>query len=263
MNSKSQIFRHRDLADLQILLGGIPGTTSRGWLGYCTVTLFSLNGEWTLFDTGHYSDRSILLAVLNEAGLSPGDISHIILSHLHFDHVLNLSLFQNAAVTLSQAELDYASRVAAGDLEDPAIPDFWPALLDGRKLQVVAGKLDLSESVQLVTMPGHTPGGLVMFLKGPSTIAVCGDVIKNGWEALTGEPTTNCADRVQAQASISQVLEKARVIVPGHDGPLIRQSDGVEYLSDFNWEVQGYLYPRPREEVIIKVSRPAGYYPKP
>lgn len=263
MNSKSQILRHRELADLQILLGGIPCKTSRGWLGYCTVTLFSLNGEWALFDTGHYSDRSILLSVLNEARLKPSDISHIVLSHLHFDHVLNLSLFQKASVTLSLAELDYARRVTSGEIEDPAIPDLWSSLLNGRRIQIVEEKLDLGETIQLVTMPGHTPGSLVMFWGSPAPIAVCGDVIKNGWEVLTGEPTTGCADRSKAKASISQVLERAGVIVPGHDRPLVRHSNGLDYLTDFSWEIRGHMYPRPQDEVLFNLSRPAGFYPWP
>ncbi|MGO9019571.1 MAG: MBL fold metallo-hydrolase [Syntrophobacteraceae bacterium] len=263
MNSNSRIFRHRELAELQILLYGVPCTTSRGWLGYCTVTLFSLEGEWALFDTGHYSDRSVLLAVLNEAKLDPSLISHVVLSHLHFDHILNLSLFQNASVTLSQAELDYARRVASREIDDPSIPDLWPALFQGRKMQIVEEKLDLSESIQLVTMPGHTPGCLVMFWEGPSTIAVCGDVIKNGWEALTGEPTTSCADRTKAKASISRVMERARVIVPGHDRPLVRRADGLDYLTDFSWQIRGNMYPRPQDEVIFNLSSPAGFYPWP
>jgi N-acyl homoserine lactone hydrolase len=263
MNSKGQILQHRELADLQILLYGIPCQTSRGWLGYCTVTLFSLNGEWALFDTGHYSDRSILLSVLNEARLRPSDISHVVLSHLHFDHVLNLSLFQNASVTLSRAELDYARMVTSGEIEDPSIPDLWPSLLKGRKMRIVEEKLDLGQTIQLVNMPGHTPGCLVMFWKGPSTIAICGDVIKNGWEVLTGEPTTSCADHIKAKTSISQVLERARVIVPGHDRPLVRHSNGLNYLTEFRWEIRGNMYPRPQDEVIFNLSSPAGFYPWP
>ena len=119
----------RDLGDLRVLLSGVPGVTDRGWLGYCTVVLFPLPDGWALFDTGHHSDRHLLFAALQASAIGPGDIRHVVLSHLHFDHCLNLPLFPNAEVYLSRAELDYARQVSAGEARDFSIPDFWPALL--------------------------------------------------------------------------------------------------------------------------------------
>ncbi|MCF8104273.1 MAG: MBL fold metallo-hydrolase, partial [Desulfohalobiaceae bacterium] len=101
--------------DIDVLLSGIPGKTSRGFLGYCTVVLFLLDGEWALFDTGHQADRHLLVDALTQRALTPADIKHVVLSHLHFDHILNLPLFKRAKVYISQAELDYAKLVCEGD----------------------------------------------------------------------------------------------------------------------------------------------------
>ena len=92
--------------DDRVLLPGIPGGTSRGYLGFCTVYLFRLDDRWALFDVGHYGDRHLLQAALSAAGLTPGEIEFVVLSHLHFDHSLNLPLFPRAEIFISAAELD-------------------------------------------------------------------------------------------------------------------------------------------------------------
>ncbi|NIS78977.1 MAG: MBL fold metallo-hydrolase [Anaerolineales bacterium] len=220
--------------------------------------MFPLNGGWALFDTVHYSDRHLLLAALAHARVRPEEISDVVLSHLHFDHVLNLPIFRNAAVYIAQAELDYADRVSAGQLEDHSIPDFWPLLLKNRQIQVVDDVMDLSSSVRLMWMPGHTPGCLAMFYKATSTVAVCGDVIKNVWEALTGKEEMALGGSNLAWSSIEALLVRADVIVPGHDRPFIRRDKGVEFLTPFTWEVRTNLYPEGQDKSVLNLNFPAG-----
>jgi glyoxylase-like metal-dependent hydrolase (beta-lactamase superfamily II) len=246
------------LGDLKILLPGVPCRSSRGWFGYCTVILFPLKNEWALFDTGHQSDRSQLLAALAAAQIEPREIKHVVLSHLHFDHALNLPLFKNASVTLAESELDYARQVSAGKVEDPSIPDFWSELLANHKVNAVEDTLEIDEDIKLVNLPGHTPGCLVMFYEGPATVAVCGDVIKNGWEIMSGESTSPGANDIQTQANIKFVKEMAQVIIPGHDRPLMVCRDGLKYLNDFQWQIIGNFFPRPREERLLDLKMAAG-----
>ncbi len=166
-----------------LLLPGVPGVTSRGYLGYCSQVLFRCGGQWGVFDTGHQSDRHLLIAALAEKGLAPADIGLVVLSHLHFDHSLNLPIFPRARVYLSQAELDYAQAVTDGRLVDHSEPDHWRELLAGRELVVCGEALDLPDGLRLERYPGHTPGCLAL-LHPASRTAVCGDAIKNAWEAV-------------------------------------------------------------------------------
>lgn len=233
-----------DLGDLRILLAGVPGVTDRGWLGYCTVVLFPLEDGWALFDTGHYSDRHLLLAALQKADVSPGDIRHVVLSHLHFDHSLNLPLFRNAQVYISRAELDYATNVLAGEAQDSAIPDFFPALLDKHRVHILKDGFRLSPTKRLMILPGHTPGSMVMLCEGPRKVAVCGDAVKNAWEAVNDR-----SHKAQLEGS---------VIVPGHDAPFILHTDSVEFLAPFRWEVKISLYPDRPNQTVASPYRPAG-----
>lgn len=241
---------------LHILLPGVPGSTSRGFLGYCTVTLFALDGrsEWGLFDTGHYSDRHLLLSALDKAGISPDDIRHIILSHLHFDHILNLTLFPRAEVYVSNAEIDYAEQVSARRIVDHAVPDFWPSLLTNRSLHRVQDEFELGFGRKLTVWRGHTPGGLVMLCEGSETTAVCGDVIKNAWEAVGGKAAMAISTD-DATASIRAVMARAEVIVPGHDRPFRHFRGGLEFLSPFHWEIWANLFPEPRDHLVLSLKK--------
>lgn len=248
----------RDVGDLRVLLSGVPGVTDRGWLGYCTVVLFPLEDGWALFDTGHQSDRHILFSALHASDIRPDDIRHVVLSHLHFDHCLNLPLFPNADVYISRAELDYARQVSAGEVRDFSIPDFWPSMLDNRRVHIVDDDLRISPTKRLKVLPGHTPGCMAMFCEEPSGVAVCGDVIKNAWEAVTGKAGQALAGAEVAGASIRSVLEGARVVIPGHDSPFCRHPEGIEYLVPFRWEIKATLYPDIPERTVLKLERRAG-----
>ena len=248
------------LERFKILLPGIPARTNRGWLGYCTVVLFRLKNSWALFDTGHYSDRAQLLAALPSVNLKPRDIKHVFLSHLHFDHILNLSLFPDAAVIVSKAELNYAEQAVAGAVEDPAIPEVWPALFEGREIQTIEGATAIDDDLEVAVLPGHTPGGLVLFCRKPAAAAVCGDVIKNGWDFLTGTAAPSATIDSEQQASTQNVIARAEVIIPGHDRPFVIREGGLEYLNDFRWKIQGNIFPRPRDETLLDLYVAEGFY---
>lgn len=246
------------LRKFKVVLTGVPVRTSRGWVGYCSVVLFRLHRGWALYDTGHFADRVQLREGLRRAGVAPAEIARVVLSHLHFDHVLNLPLFPAAEVVVSRAELEYAEAVTDGRLEDPAVPDFWQAMLKGRRLRMVEEHLELDEGLRLATLAGHTPGGLVMSCEGPAPLTVCGDLIKNAWEAISGAPAFPGAVPEEAAANIRRVAAAEGILIPGHDRPFVLVGSEVDYLAPFTWEVFGNFYPRERDERLMTISHPAG-----
>jgi N-acyl homoserine lactone hydrolase len=247
----------------EIILGGIPCRSNRGWLGYCSVVLFPIDGDWVLFDTGHYSDRAFLREALAKRGIKPDDIRHVILSHLHFDHVLNLPMFQNAEVIISDAEIRYAEDVDAGLVQDDAIPDFWSALLEGRRIRTVKDALAIGKGLELVRLPGHTPGCLSLFYSSLPPVVLCGDVVKNSWEVVAGEPTSQNPDDELSRQSINKIKQRGEVIIPGHDRPFRLRDEGLEYLTEFSWKIYGNVFPRPQNEAIYTLDLPRGFYQRP
>jgi len=228
-------------------------------LGYCTVVLFPLEDGWALFDTGHYGDRHLLLSAIKRINLSPDSIRHVILSHLHYDHSLNVSLFTKAIVYVSRAELNYAQKISAGEASDLFIPDFWSALLENHRVFEVDKDLQLSQTKQLRVLPGHTPGCMAMFCKvAHNIIAVCGDVIKNAWEAVSGKSGMALAGEAIAGSSIQTILQEASVIIPGHDNPFVINNNGVTFITPFHWKVLASLYPGEQGQTVTSLYRPSG-----
>ena len=249
------------LAGLKILLPGVPVRSNRGWMGYCSIVLFSLNNEWGLFDTGHYSDRYLLMETFKNLQIELDTIRWVVLSHLHFDHVLNLTLFEHATVFLAREELEYAEQVKKGIVEDPSIPDFWPELLKGRDVHLVDKTLMLDSSVELVNFPGHTPGCLAMFYKNLKTVAVCGDVIKNALEAMTGVATSPGVTTQKTKINLKQIKERSDLIIPGHDRPFQFCKGGLNYLTDLKWQVNGSFFPGNQNETFLNLNLKEGYCP--
>ena len=92
-------------------------------------------------------------------GLVPDDITHVVNSHLHFDHCGCNALFPRAKFLLQRAELD-AARAPRSHAHDRS----WNLPLDYR---AVDGEHDVfgDASVVLLPTPGHTPGHQSMRVK--------------------------------------------------------------------------------------------------
>jgi glyoxylase-like metal-dependent hydrolase (beta-lactamase superfamily II) len=201
-----------------ILIPGFPARSSRGFLGWSTVTLLHAGGMPVLVDTGGQGDRVGLLAALAARGLAPGDIRLIVLSHLHFDHIANIECFPDAELVVHQDELAYYQEQRH---RDPALPVFQiEAMLARSRLQLINGELEVLSGVTLLRTPGHTGGHCsVMFKAGGRTVMLAQDAIKHRGEALAGEPDS-AFDMALARQSIRRIMTLADIVVPGHDGPL-------------------------------------------
>jgi glyoxylase-like metal-dependent hydrolase (beta-lactamase superfamily II) len=131
-------------------------------------------GSWAdLFEmrmeTGHDTPSQ-----LRSIGLEPTDITKVVLSHMHFDHVSALELFRHAEIIVQRTELSFALRPAvyqagtylasdfAGEFEWTAIDGFLDVFGDG--------------VAQVIPTPGHTPGHQSMLVKlGQSTLLLIAD----------------------------------------------------------------------------------------
>jgi N-acyl homoserine lactone hydrolase len=201
-----------------VLISGFPARSSRGFLGWSTVTLIHTAAGPVLFDTGTQGDRVGLIAALAARGLAVDDIRLVILSHLHFDHVGNVECFPAAEVVLHQTELAYFH---AQQGRDPALPiQQVETMLARSKLQLINGELDVVPDVRLLRTPGHTGGHCsLLFRSAGKSVVLAQDAIKHREEARSGN-AAGAFDPALAARSIRRVLSMADIVVPGHDGAL-------------------------------------------
>lgn len=181
--------------------------------------------------------HAALVAVLAAQGLAPGDISHVVLTHMHFDHADNLELFPDACVVVQRAEL-----MAAIDPVPSQRIYYWRSTIDNlmtRKrpshLLLVDGDHDLFPGIRLLSVPSHTEGMQVVVVsteKGRAAlVSDLGDHYRYWFPAdprATDRPQRSLAGAFLTgnirseserdwQKAMARVLANADIVVPAHD----------------------------------------------
>ncbi len=117
-----------------------------------------------------------LAAQLQAAGRKPSDITHLALSHFHWDHTANANLFASATWLVRQAERD----AMLSDKPGASKPETYSALRKSRTQIVTADEHDVfgDGTVILKAAPGHTPGHQVLYVNLPETgpVVLSGDL---------------------------------------------------------------------------------------
>ncbi len=161
----------------------------------CNVTLFRSGDRLALFDIGSGANfqptAGELLTNLEEAGVDPGDVTDVIFTHAHPDHLWGVldefddPLFSEAQYWVPQGEWDYwraddtmanmpeerKSFVAGAQSRFEAIED---------QVEMIKPGMEVLPGVEAVDTSGHTPGHMSYMLHGGGeSVLVLGDAITN------------------------------------------------------------------------------------
>jgi glyoxylase-like metal-dependent hydrolase (beta-lactamase superfamily II) len=163
------------------------------------------------------------------AALTGREVTHVVLTHGHFDHVFGTAAFPGARV-YGEGSLDGYLRRERGALPAEAVrhgTDPLEAAEAASSLvypeRPVLGELDLDlgeRPVRLVHAgPGHTDHDLVVVVPGASasdpTVVFCGDLVEESGEPQAGEDAVPAAWAATVDALLALGGETARY-VPGH-----------------------------------------------
>lgn len=205
----------------------------------------AMSGYWppnlkSIFPYFH-NDNQLLAKQLKLTGTTPEEVKTVILSHLHLDHAGNTNLFRHAEVYVHKKDYEYAKGLVASspnpadhgayvkaDLEIP--PD---------KLHFVDGDTHFSEGIELISLPGHTPGilGLMVHLEHEGTLIFPSDAL---YTRENYGPPTKMSGLVYDSVSFRESIEKIRKlqknynakIMFSHDMPLFKTlKKAPEYYS--------------------------------
>lgn len=221
--------------ELDILVQGYPGkTVCHGGLGWSTIALLRGHGRVALVDTGGMGVRGLLIEQLARRGLKPEDVTDLLLTHAHHDHILNWTMMQHARIFIGSQELAWASQEPWGRTPVPEL--YVRELKNWPTLRAVADGDTVMSGVTARTMPGHTPGHLVYVLRGEThDVIFTGDAAKNRAELLSGRADASY-DPTVSSASIAAIWTMWRsrpgnVLVPGHDIPMILNEGRPQYIA--------------------------------
>lgn len=189
-----------------------------------TIGLVWSTGGALLIDTG--TTRAEAAAIRADAeGLASREISHIVLTHHHFDHVLGASTFDGAAVYCAPAVAatmtGNAERLRADAVRYGANPrevDDAVAALRIPQHQTTADSIDLGERIVSVSHPGsgHTDHDLIAVVEGAEkTVVFCGDLVEESDDPYIDDDSDISAWPVTLDRLLTSGGQSA-VYVPGH-----------------------------------------------
>jgi N-acyl homoserine lactone hydrolase len=171
-----------------------------------------------------------LPAALKAAGLSIDDVSRVVLTHHHGDHVDGL-VHVRAPVLISEAELRFAAsalpRVMRRILRQPLPPRFAPQpfVLDGGTFGEFSHSRALTDDGRIVAVatPGHTPGHVSIICVDDSGrhVMLAGDVTDTleqlharRADAVGPDPKAHVAT---LETILAHCAKHATVYLPSHD----------------------------------------------
>jgi N-acyl homoserine lactone hydrolase len=221
--------------DIDILVQGFPGkSVCHGGLGWSSVVLLRRQGRVALIDCGTFSMRNLIIDGLARRGLKPADVTDLLLTHSHWDHSINWTLFRHARIVLGKVEIDWALKQPWGETPVPELYverlNTWPTLVTANEGDEVLPGMTAHIA------PGHTPGCLVFILKGlEKDVIFTGDAAKNRAELVSGT-TDMTYDAAVSRATIETIWGHWRrkpgsLVVPGHDLPMTQEGGRISYLG--------------------------------
>src|SRR5262245_16216895 len=206
---------------IDVLIQGFPGrAVCHGGLGWSTVTLLRAPGRAILVDVGAFGVRKELAKQLRARGVEPAAITDVVLTHAHYDHSLNFTLFPNATVWIGAEELAWASRQPPGFNPLPEL--YVRELASSERVRRIAYGDEFLPGLKALASPGHTPGHLLFFLTGNEVpLLFTGDAAKNRAELLPGNVDSS-EDFAASQATLGSIWSVWReapgtILIPGHD----------------------------------------------
>ncbi len=185
---------------------GVAGTAwRRVSLGFVSAYLLVRDSGTVVVDTGVEGSEGAIAEGLTAAGSAWADVSHVVLTHRHPDHVGSLAPVLDAA---------------AGATAYAGAPDI-PAITSSRPLQALADGDEVA-GLEVVATPGHTAGHISL-LDRDARLLVAGDALNGGGATgVVGPDPQYSEDHEQALAS-AVMLGGLRfdTVVFGHGDPLV------------------------------------------
>lgn len=211
------------------IVEGFPAVSaSHGGFGWSSLWLLEDGDRRVLLDAGPPAYIPLIHEGLGQRGLTPADITDVLVTHLHWDHVGNFTMFPNATTWVGEEELAWAAAQVPGTT---FVPDLHVRELLRRDegVERVRPGQEVLPGVHAVASPGHTPGHLAFHVeRAEEQLLFAGDSVKNIHELTTSrahstmdeDASTRTVDRLR-----SVLADTSGLLVPGHDVAL-RLVDG-------------------------------------
>jgi glyoxylase-like metal-dependent hydrolase (beta-lactamase superfamily II) len=180
----------------------------------------------------HYRDPGeTLVEQLALTGTAPADISTVVLSHMHLDHAGNLQLFRHAQVYVQRKDYEYGHSLLRATDDPAGHGAYIKADLEAQvgAYRLVDGDMELVPGVELVDLPGHTPGllGMMLHLEREGTLIFPQDAL---YTRANYGPPAKASGIMYDSVAFFRSVEKVRALAARHEARVMFSHD-MEFFS--------------------------------
>jgi glyoxylase-like metal-dependent hydrolase (beta-lactamase superfamily II) len=214
-------------------------STRRSTLAF-TVWLIRGGGRTVLMDAGFYRDKFVKQwkpvgfskpsEALSALGVKPADVTDIIISHVHWDHLDGADLFPRARIWLQRDEYEHYTNDSGAVLDRAIDPDdakMLASLKTAGRVQLIPGdSTEIIPGITVFTGGKHTFASEFAAVHASLAGGRTGTIVLASDNAYLYEnlehhrPITQSLDtlsNLRAQERMARLASEPRLIVPGHD----------------------------------------------
>ena len=225
----------------------------------CNVTLLRDGTNTVIFDVGAGPDfmptAGKLAPALEALGVAPEEVTHVVFTHAHPDHLWGVldefdePVFLNAQHLIGKREFDFWIDPAAADGLDEARKVFAAGAL--RRLTTLEDRIatfdaddEILPGLRAHASHGHTPGHMAFELRqGNDACMIVGDAIGNGHLAFAAPGMVSGADQdaeagVKARRELLDMLAVSQMPMIGYHlpdggaGRVDRQGEAYRFVAE-------------------------------
>jgi len=195
-------------------------------------------GRNILFDSGFHRDRWFKLWTVLDylrpdeavrlAGVKPEEITDVVISHVHWDHMGGIDLFPTATVWLQKEEFHYYTGAAwqpggnHGGVDPDDVTELVRINIEGRLRLVNGDNQEIMPGIRAFTGARHTYTSQYLRVDGDPPFVLASDnvYLYRNLSARAASATFSDADHaanVAAQKRMVDLAGSPERVVPGHD----------------------------------------------
>jgi len=195
-------------------------------------------GRTILFDSGFHREKWFKYFPMNDyqrpdeavklAGVKPEDVTDIVISHAHWDHMGGIDLFPKANVWIQKEEYRYYTGEAwqpggnHGGIDPDDVKQLVQLNTEGRLRLVDGDNVEILPGIRTYTGSRHTYASQYLRVEGNPTLVLASDncYLYRNLATRAASATFSEADHaanIAAQARMIELAGSADRVVPGHD----------------------------------------------
>lgn len=208
-----------------------------------TIWVVRGGGKTILVDAGFYRDKFIQQwkpvgyskpsdALTAQLGIKPEDVTDIIVTHSHWDHMDGIDLFPRAKIWIQKEEYahyitDTGTRANTGGVDVLDAPMLFKLNADGRVNLVDGDAKEILPGVSVYTGGKHTfASQFVGVSTTAGTVVLASDnayLYENLENKLAIAQTLDATSNLAAQARMLQLAVSPKYVIPGHDPDVFKR----------------------------------------